>query len=329
MEFAQCVQRMQSSGNAPIALMGAGSYVKKLCPTAFVQPGVILGIIDDDRAKQGKEWAGLPVMSAAEAIGKGVKGVIVTAYGEAFTKLWAQRGELRDAGVYMLSCPAAFETKGWDDCLIEQYEYAMGSARGKSGIYARIYPPEKPVAWEWLLNPLQERVKQGMTVLEIGSGTGLWTQHLIERAAKYHAVDYAPRLLFEAIDHRFASHRQKLHLHHDEHALLGGVPDASVDVAFSYDVFVHLKSDLVHQYLESMKRVLRPNGKILLHFVTWNETALNTWKQKFHAGLRGRGDEMHYNTLDCLRTSAAAVGMRVEQVGPTVGWGYLAEFSAV
>lgn len=326
LEFAQVVQRLTSMGATPIALVGAGSFVRKLAPTSFAPLGTLVGIIDEDPAKVGRQWAGLPVLDPAQALAKGIKGAIYTCYGPEFDRHWAKRGVLREAGVYLLTCPGAFATKGWDDCLIEQYEHSLALERGVKSVYTRKYPPEKPVAWEWLLKPLDERVRQGSTVLEIGSGTGLWTQHVIAKAGKYHAVDYAARLLFEAMEHRFARHMSKLHLHHDEQALLAGVPDQSVDVAFSYDVFVHLKPDLVHQYLESLKRVLKPDGRILLHFVTWNPRALEIWREKFHPGLRGQGDEMHYNPLDSLRTSADALGMKVEQLGPSVGWCYLAEF---
>lgn len=325
-EFERQVQRLVTAGQTPIALVGATSLLRDLCPLSRAPEGTFVGVIDDDAGKRGKTWAGLEVMDLPRAIELGARSAIITAYGPVRDKLWSDRGPMREAGLYVLTCPCAWETKGWDDCLIEQYEYELGVKAGSKPLYARTYPPEKPVAWEWLLKPLQDRVKPGQSVLEIGSGAGLWTQHVIERAGSYTAVDYAARLLFEVMEHRFSKQMGKLRLQHDETATLPGVADASVDVAFSYDVFVHLKSDLVHQYLESLRRVVKPGGSILLHFVRWNATALETWRGKFAPYLRGRGDEMHYNTMDQLRTSAEALDMRVEQVGPEVGWGFLAEF---
>lgn len=326
LEFAQAVQRLTMMGHTPIALMGAGSFVRRLAPTSFAPPGTIVGIIDDDAAKLGKTWASLPVIDAEQAMASGVRGVIITAYGREFERHWARRAALREAGAYILTCPGAFATKGWDDCLIEQYEYSLGKGLGMNLAYGRQYPPENPTAWPWLLTPLTERVRPGHTVLEIGSGTGLWTQHVIERAGRYHAVDYSARLLFEAMEHRFRKHMGKLHLHHDEKAKLPNVPDASIDIVFSYDVFVHFKPDLVHQYLASLRRVLKPDGRILLHCVTWNPRAAEIWREKFRPDLEGQGDEMHYNTIESLRVSSDILGLTVEQVGATVGWAYLAEF---
>lgn len=325
-EFERQVQRLASAGQTPIAMVGATSLLRDLCPMSRAPGGTFVGVIDDDPSKHGRTHAGLEVMDLPSALGRGARSAIITAYGSVRDRLWAGRGPMREAGLYVLTCPCAWETKGWDDCLIEQYEHELGVRAGKRTLYAKTYPPERPVAWEWLLKPLLDRVKPGMSVLEIGSGAGLWTQHVIDRAGSYTAVDYAARLLFEVMEHRFSKHAGRLRLHHDETATLPAVPDASVDVAFSYDVFVHLKSDLVHQYLESLRRVVKPGGTILLHFVRWNATALETWKSKFAPYLRGRGDEMHYNTIDQLRTSAEALGMSVEQVGPEVGWGFLAEF---
>lgn len=325
-EFERQVQRLVTAGQTPIALVGATSLLRDLCPMSRAPAGTFVGVIDDDAAERGKSFAGLEIIDLPTALERGAKSAIITAYGSVRDRLWAARGPMREAGLYLLTCPCAWETKGWDDCLIEQYECALGVASGGRPLYTRTYPPERPVAWEWLLKPLVERVKPGMSVLEIGSGAGLWTQHVIERAGTYAAVDYAARLLFEVMEHRFSKQMGKMRLHHDETATLPGVAEATVDVAFSYDVFVHLKSDLVHQYLESLRRVVKPGGTILLHFVRWNATALETWKSKFAPYLRGRGDEMHYNTMDQLRTSAEALGMSVEQVGPEVGWGFLAEF---
>lgn len=324
--FEGLVQRMITKGSTPIALYGAGELVDRLHPTVHAPKGSIVGIIDDDPKKVGKTWAGLPVLELGDALASGVKGVIITSAGASFERIWAGRGRLREAGVYVLSFPQPFEDKGWDGTLIEQYEYSIAKSRGLNPLYNREYPPENPVAWEVLLRPLMEHVKPGMTVCEIGSGTGLWTQHLIDRTGTYHAVDYSGRLLFEAIEHRFSAHLGKLRLHHDERAMLEGIPDASVDLAFSMDVFVHFKSDLIHQFLESIARVLKPGGKALIHFVTWNERAHAIWRESHKPEMDGKYNIMFYTHMDHLRTSAKILGLKVEQVGPEFGWAFLAKF---
>ncbi len=327
--FERQVLRLTSTGAAPIALLGASDTCRRVHPTLHAPPGVIVGVIDDDPNARGRQWAGLPVIDAEEALQQGIKGVILThdpSNPGSYERLWAGRGVLREAGVYILACPCPHETMNWDQCLIDQYEHALAASRGIDLLYRHAYPPADPVAWPYLLEPLQARFLPEMTVCEIGTGAGLWTQHLIDRAGSYHAVDYSARLLNEVIEHRFARQMSRLHLHHDTRASLAGVEDGSVDLVFSFDVFVHFKADLVHQFLESIRRVLRPDGVALIHFVTWNETALQIWRREHTPERAGAANVMHYTTMDQLRTSAAALGMAVEQVGEESGWSFLAEF---
>jgi cyclopropane fatty-acyl-phospholipid synthase-like methyltransferase len=132
--------------------------------------------------------------------------------------------------------------------------------------------------------------------------------------------------LYEAIEHRFSKHLGKLSLHHDEKAKLGGIPDASVDLVYSMDVFVHFKADLVHQFLESITRVLKPGGKALIHFVTWNDRAMEIWREQHRPDMDGKYGIMFYNSMDQLRVSAKSLGLKIEQVGPEIGWAFLARF---
>src|SRR5690606_30154563 len=116
----------------------------------------------------------------------------------------------------------------------------------------------------------------------------------------------------------------RLHLHHDTGAELAGVPDDSVDLVFSFDVFVHFKMDLVHQFLQSVRRVLKPDGLALIHFVTWNDTALEIWRREHRPDRAGTANVMHYTTMGQLHTSARSLDLRVEQVGAETGWSFLA-----
>src|SRR5262249_24383731 len=46
---------------------------------------------------------------------------------------------------------------------------------------------------------------------------------------------------------------------------LGGVREASVDLGWSYDVFVHIEPQVIAGYLGEIFRVLRADGKAVLH----------------------------------------------------------------
>jgi cyclopropane fatty-acyl-phospholipid synthase-like methyltransferase len=138
-------------------------------------------------------------------------------------------------------------------------------------------------------------------------------------------VDYSARLLHEAIEPRFARQRAKLRLHHDERARLEGVADGSIDLVFSIDVFVHFKIDLVHQFLASIRRVLRPRGVAVLHFAAWNAEGIRRWEMHDKARHEGGVGPIHSTHVDWLRASGERLGLGVSVVQES-GWTYLAEF---
>lgn len=324
--FEVTLERLAGVGLKPIALYGAGRVARQLNPASRSPQGLIAGIIDDDEAKVGKQWAGLPVIDFETAQRMGVKAVIITAEGEMQDRMWSRRGRFREAGMQVLCCPARFDSKTWDDCLIDQYEHMIAQSNGVERVYVHEYPKADAKAAEWLLNPIAGAMKDGDTVCEIGTGSGMWTEHLIDRAGAYYAVDYSARLLFEAMEHRFVKHLHKLHLIHDETATLAGVPDGSVDVLFSCDVFVHFKSDLVHQFLAAAKRVMKPGGQTFIHFNQWNDEAIRCWEKFQRDHHRGGMSIIYYNHIDWLRAS----GRRLELTAETAaefGQGFLARFT--
>lgn len=324
--FETLVHRLAAMGSTPIAVYGAGSTAYALRAKMGAHKGLIACLIDDDPAKIGRRWDDLPVVGLEEAVEIGVKGAILTAEEPMQDALWARRARFRAAGIYLLVCPARFKSKTWDDCLIDHYEHAVGKSRGLSPAYVHDdYPTIDAEPERWVLDRLRGALEPGATVLEIGAGAGLWTDALIGEAGAYHIVDFSERLLYEVIEHRFAGYQDRLHLHHDESAKLGGVADASVDLVFSYDVFVHFKSDLVHQFMDEIKRVLRPAGRALIHFATWNPSAIEEWRRSHRPEQAGRHTAMYFNHIDWLRHSARCIGLTVEPVAEE-GSRFLARF---
>jgi SAM-dependent methyltransferase len=312
--FECLVHRLISMGSVPLALYGAGQTVFALRSKLALPEGVLAGIIDDDPAKAGTRWGDTRIIDFDTAVEMGVKGAILTAVGSMQDALWARRERFRKAGIYLLVCPQRFKGETWDDCLVDHYEYTVARARGLNPPYGHAYPTRDARLPEWILDPLLKHVKPGDTVVEIGAGSGMSAEKMIGRAGTYHIVDISERLFYEVIEHRFAEHMGKLHLHLDTSARLEGVPDACADLLFSYDVFVHLKIDVVHQFLDSVKRVLRPGGTALVHFAGWNGPAIEEWRRSHRPDMDGRHSIMHYNHIDWLRHSAEAAGLAVEQV---------------
>jgi SAM-dependent methyltransferase len=326
-QFAGLVARLTRAGQGPIALAGAGRTARDLRPGLLAGRGMILGVIDDDERTHGRTIDGLDVIPFEEALRRGAKSAIITATGAAQDALWARRGRFREAGLYLLTCPARFASKPWDDALIDQYEHAMAVEAGLSPVYLHEYPSEsapKPVE---MIEAVLAGCPADAAVCEVGAGTGLCTRWIIERAREYHIVDFSERLLYEAVEHRFARHGGALRLHHDESARLAGVPDGSIEIVFSHDVFVHFKSDLVHQFLEAIERVLTPRGRAVLHFARWNEAAIESWSGRQRAAHVGTHSTIFYNHPEWLDASARRLGLAFRLAHEVNGWQFIAEFA--
>lgn len=328
-QFEQQIERLNSIGSVPIALFGAGGFTKQICPRARDPRGLIVGVIDDDPRKAGLAWAGLPVMTLGGALEAGVKAVIITAEGEVQDAIWSGRKKMRDAGLQVVCCPNRFEHRPWDQALCDFWDMKVAEARGIAMPWLHSYPAQNHRAPEEMVRCLMERVPKGGTVCEIGAGYGMLTERLIGHAGTYHVVDYSDRLLYEVLEWRFAKELGRLHLHHDKKARLAGVEDATVDLLFAFDVFVHIPIDLTHQYLAAAKRVLGPRGRAVIHFREWDAPNIVEWEKNHLSYSPGAHSGMYFNGMDSLRASAAHLGLRAERLEdvPENWMGYCVEFT--
>jgi SAM-dependent methyltransferase len=105
-------------------------------------------------------------------------------------------------------------------------------------------------AWKTSLveQVLKPRVPQGSVVVEIGPGAGRWTEHLIPRAAGYTGIDLS-KTCVEVCSKKFAAAAQASFRCNDGNNL-PGVADGSVEVIWSFDVFVHINLVDIGSYLE-------------------------------------------------------------------------------
>jgi len=163
--------------------------------------------------------------------------------------------------------------------VIEEWEwYARNHARGRGASGA-------PLGDEWntpesigaecaaseLVAHLDDRVFAPFlaplaplgTALEIGAGGGRFTALLADRARLVLAADTAPTML-ALLAERFREHPNVRPLRLDGRSL-AGVDDGSVDLVFTYDVFVHLSAWEIANYLAEFQRVLRPGGRAIVH----------------------------------------------------------------
>jgi SAM-dependent methyltransferase len=76
-------------------------------------------------------------------------------------------------------------------------------------------------------------------------------------------VDRAAQCI-EACRQRFASD-PRVTGYVNQGGLLEMIADASLDFVFSFDVFVHIKREIVEEYLSELGRTLKPGGRGFIH----------------------------------------------------------------
>ncbi len=106
-------------------------------------------------------------------------------------------------------------------------------------------------------------IPAGARVLEIGPGAGRWSEHLLARASRLTLVDVSDTAL-ELCRRRFAGDGRVEYVR-SEGGELRGVPGASIDAAWSFDVFVHVAPVDQASYLAELARVLAPGGVAVIH----------------------------------------------------------------
>jgi ubiquinone/menaquinone biosynthesis C-methylase UbiE len=142
-------------------------------------------------------------------------------------------------------------------------------------------------------------VEAGMAVLDVGCGRGEIVRHCARLGADAYGIDYAPvavrmtRDLVAAEDRRAAPGRMGVARCDAKHLPF---PDAHFDRALMFDVVEHLYPWELHQALLEIRRVLKPDGRLIVH------TAPNRWYDtyaypvvRFFRTLLGQGDSYPRN----------------------------------
>ena len=114
-----------------------------------------------------------------------------------------------------------------------------------------------------ILFPHLENAKD---VLELGPGTGRWTPHLLERSQNYWGVDLS-KTCVESCRARFANN-PRVQFHQNDGQSIEFIGPESIDLIWSFDVFVHINSAQTQVYLKEFARVLRSGGTALIHHGT-------------------------------------------------------------
>lgn len=117
--------------------------------------------------------------------------------------------------------------------------------------------------WWATLLPRLHAFLPAPTILEIAPGFGRITHYLKDLCNRLILVDLSERCI-EACRSRFASHRH-ISYHVNDGRSLEMVPEASVDVAFSFDSLVHAEVDVIEAYVGQLAGKLTRDGIGFIH----------------------------------------------------------------
>lgn len=162
------------------------------------------------------------------------------------------------------------------------------------------WTPDENWRMEIVTNGILRFLEPGMDVLEIGPGGGRWTEHLLGRQPhSLLGVDLSPKCV-ELCRERFGQYLQARFEANDGRSL-SMVEDASIDYAWSFDVFVHMDAPTIHAYLAELKRVMRPGAVAVIHYPSIDRACL---EDKYH------GWREHY-TSQQMRSEIETLGFRL------------------
>ena len=149
-------------------------------------------------------------------------------------------------------------------------------------------------------------------VVEIGPGGGKFSRRLVEQCRELLLVDISREMLQRA--NRVIGGRAREVLIDD--GQIDGVASASVDLVFSYDVFIHLESEEVFRYLAEVNRILKTGGVFSVHTSSFESRwGMHSYFQQVrdHQPLIGQryGGRMYPMSAGILRRLAEHSGFSV------------------
>jgi len=119
-------------------------------------------------------------------------------------------------------------------------------------------------------------------VLEIGIGDGFGSYYLSKTARAVTALDFDPQT-GENIKKYAEKFKTKNLTFINDNALDISLKDNSFDIVISCQVIEHMPEDKLNKYLEEIKRVLRPQGKVVITTMNVEHNIKNPKKyEKFY-----------------------------------------------
>ncbi len=143
--------------------------------------------------------------------------------------------------------------------------------RGLRYLIQRLFHPEAAPGplYKVVDRYIRPYVTPGSSVLEIGSGGGRWTRYLVG-ARRVVCVDINPEF-FQLLRAMFPG--APLEFYQPPGCELGAVDSNSIDFVFTFGTFVHIDPQGIHQYLDEIRRVLRPGAIAVVHYAEKSKPA--------------------------------------------------------
>lgn len=104
-------------------------------------------------------------------------------------------------------------------------------------------------------------IKPDISVLEIGCGHGRWSEYFVGKVDKLWLVDLSPNCI-EACRTKFGDSAAT---YIETGGDLSSIPDQSVDLVWSFDVFVHIDAHDTSNYLKQLQRIMKPDALAIIH----------------------------------------------------------------
>ena len=149
-------------------------------------------------------------------------------------------------------------------------------------------------------------------ILEIGPGGGKWSRLLEQFVAELILADIAPKML----DRASAACRRKPRTIVLDGESLNPLADATLDMVFSFDVFIHLESEEIFRYFAEINRCLKPGSIFVVHTSNFDSRYgfLSYFRQiRDHRTLIGKryGGRMYPMSPEILKRFAINSGFEV------------------
>ena len=166
--------------------------------------------------------------------------------------------------------------------------------------------------WYGTLMPRLSAWLGDVRAVEIGPGHGRLTAYLRHYCRSLVLVDIAPNCI-EFCRQRFAG-AADLEFAVNNGSSLAFLPDASIDLVFSFDSLVHADVEVIGAYLPEIERVLRVGGHALVHHSNLAAVLAEEGGSGGHAGFHMRARDVSAAFVADASSRLASLECRTQEL---------------